>query len=285
MHFVKTESTLRQRRGLLDGGSVDGLVEENPKVTTALLLAAGMGYRLRPITNDAPKCLTEINGDSILERLVRCLQLNGIDKLVVVVGHMQESIRNFFEESSTSLKVEFVLNPDYLTTNNIYSLWLARESIREPFLLIESDLLFDASLLAPMLSPNKIAVSPIEKWMNGTTVTLDYSGQVKAFHSSVDRGRETGSRPFKTVNMYSLSLSSWKQVEKRLELYISSGRVQDYYEAVFTEMVSEGALSFKAVTFDPRRWYEVDTLSDLGEAERLFPARFKSPSSQSPTFR
>lgn len=285
MHFVKTESTLRRRGGLLDGKSVNGFGEENPKVTTALLLAAGMGYRLRPITNDAPKCLTEVNGTTILERLVRCLQLNGIDRLVVVVGHMEDSIRNFFEESSTSLKVEFVLNPDYLTTNNIYSFWLAHESLHDPFLLIESDLLFDAALLAPMLSPNKIAVSPIKKWMNGTTVTLDQYGQVKAFHSSVDRGRETGSRPFKTVNMYSLSLSSWKLVEKRLELYISSGRVQDYYEAVFTEMVREGALSFNAVTFDPGRWYEVDTLSDLGEAERLFPKSFESPSSQLPTFR
>ena len=285
MRFMKTEQTLPGQGSFLNGKSGNGPVEVHRKITTALLLAAGMGYRLRPITDDAPKCLTEINGYSILERLVRCLQLNGIDRLVIVVGHMQDSIRNFFEESSTSLNVEFVFNPDYLTTNNIYSWWLARKSLREPFVLIESDLLFNASLLAPMLSPNKIAVSPIEKWMNGSTVTLDHHGQVKAFYSSVNQGRVTGSRPFKTVNMYSLSLSSWKQVEKRLEQYISSGRVQDYYEAVFSEMVREGALSFKAVTFRPGSWYEVDTLSDLDEAERLFPANVESRSSQSPTFR
>ncbi len=285
MRFMKTEPTLRRRGGSLDGKSVNGSVEKHQKITTALLLAAGMGYRLKPLTNDAPKCLTEINGVSILERLVRCLQLNGINRLIVVVGHMQDSILNFFEDSSTALNVEFVLNPDYLTTNNIYSLWLARESLREPFLLIESDLIFDASLLAPMLFPNKVAVSPIEKWMNGSTVTLDPHGQVNAFHSSVNQECVTESCLLKTVNMYSLSLSSWKQVEKRLELYISSGRVHDYYEVVFSEMVREGALSFKVVTFDPGSWYEIDTLSDLDEAERLFPASFESHSSQLPAFR
>ena len=282
MRVMRPEPTSQRQEGFLAGKSVIRSVNENRKTRTALLLAAGIGCRLRPITDDAPKCLTEIGGVSILERLVRCLQLNGINKLVVVVGHMQESIRNFFEESSIDMNVEFVFNPDYRTTNNILSLWLARESLREPFLLVESDLVFDSSLLAPMLFPNKIAVSPIENWMNGSTVTLDRNGRVNAFHSKVKPERSMGFPPLKTVNMYSLSLSSWKQVEKRLELYISSGRVHDYYEVVFSEMVREGALWFEAVTFDPRKWYEVDTLLDLDEAERRFPSSLGSISSQLP---
>ncbi len=268
---MKIEPTFRPQAIYSNEKSIDDTMEERQKITTAVLLAAGMGYRLRPITDDAPKCLTEINGKTILQRMVDCLQQNGINKLVVVVGHMHDSIRDFFEASSADLNVEFVLNPDYLTTNNIYSLWLARESISEPFLLIESDLIFDASSLAQMLSPNKIAVSPILDWMEGSTVTVGPQGQIKAFHDSVNQNVRAESPLLKTVNMYSLSLSSWQEVEKRLDLHIASGRVNDYYEIVFSEMVRDGTLSFEAVIFDPESWYEVDTVSDLDEAERLFP--------------
>ena len=121
-NFMDSESTFSRQGNFLDAKSDSDCVEVNQKIKTALLLAAGMGHRPRPITDDAPKCLTEVGGVSILKRLVRCLKLNGVERLIVVVGHMQDSIRHFFETSSTGLNVEYVFNPDYLTTNNIYSL-------------------------------------------------------------------------------------------------------------------------------------------------------------------
>ena len=119
----------------------------NDQITTALLLAAGSGFRLRPLTDDQPKCLTEIDGIPILERLVDCLRQQGFKRLVVVVGYLEHRIRQFLGEWQDGLSIEYVVNPQYRTTNNIYSLWLAREAVQEPFLLIESDLLFEASLL------------------------------------------------------------------------------------------------------------------------------------------
>ena len=71
------------------------------------------------------------------------------------------------------LKIDYIINPIYKTTNNIYSLWLTQEVIQESFLLIESDLIFDASLLSDLLYPNKIAISQMLPWMNGTTVTFE----------------------------------------------------------------------------------------------------------------
>ena len=121
--------------------------------------------------------------------------------------------------------------------------------------------------------------------MSGSTVTLDRSDHVHAFHSTTNPGNSAKYCPLKTVNMHSLSLSSWKQVEKRLGLYISSGKVNDYYEAVFSEMVRENTLSLKAVTFDPARWYEIDTLTDLDRAELLFPVGLKSSPAELHTFR
>ena len=238
------------------------------RVTTALLLAAGTGSRLQPLTDDAPKCLTEINGITILERQLHGLRQQGFRRLVVVLGYMGECIREFLVDHATGLTVDYVTNPRYRTTNNLYSLWLARKEIREPFLLIECDLVFDASLLGHMLHPDKIAVSRRRAWMNGTTVTLDPFQRVTTVQ--VGGSAIPDNFSYKTVNICSLSVASWQRVHERLNRRVLTGRVNEYYEAVFADMVADGSLSFDAVFFDPDRWHEVDTLADLRECERLF---------------
>jgi len=241
-------------------------------ITTALLLAAGMGSRLAPLTQSAPKCLTMVNETCILDRLIASLNSHGFKRLVVVTGHLEDSIRNFLEDRAGSLVIEYVFSPRYKTTNNIYSLWMARNLINEPFLLIESDLVFDSSLLKEMVYPDRIAVASIKPWLNGSTVTVNQSHRVDAFHSDTS---ETSSRTkYKTVNIYSFSLSSWYQVVNVLNAYIRAGRVNEYYEVIFREMVAQKSLSLKAISFDGKPWYEIDTLEDLASAERLFPSKF-----------
>lgn len=237
------------------------------QISTALLLAAGTGSRLRPLTLDAPKCLTEVGGRPILARLIENLRIQGITRLVVVTGYMEHCIVEFLRYNAADMQVDYVFNPDYRTTNNIYSLWLAREQIKEPFLLLESDLVFDASMLDEMLEPDKIAISTVLPWMNGTTVELDQKKRVTSFHV----GHDIDDKPrYKTVNIYSLSLLSWQKTIKRLGSYISGDRLGEYYEAVFAEMLEEGLIGFQGVFFPENRWYEIDTISDLHEAEKLF---------------
>lgn len=238
------------------------------RVTTALLLAAGTGSRLRPLTMNAPKCLTEVGGLPILERLVSNLQEHGIERLVVVIGHLGNHIRDFLNDRAGDLQVDYIFSPRYRTTNNIYSLWLAREQIREPFLLVESDLVFDDFVLKDMFQPDKIAISRLLPWMNGTTVTVDPDGQVTAFH--IGSNAEDGPPRYKTVNVYSLSVPTWNRVAIRLNRFISDGRVGEYYEAVFAEMIADGTLSFEAAFIDPNSWYEIDTMVDLNEAQEIF---------------
>ena len=237
-------------------------------VTTALLLAAGMGSRLLPFTQNAPKCLTIVNGMSILERLISNLNQHGFKRLVVVTGYLENHIREFLGTQVGDIKVDYIFSPLYKTTNNIYSLWMAREIIDEPFLLLESDLVFDESLLDDMLYPDRIAVAKMQPWMNGTSVTINKYQQVKAFWA--DNADSFGEFKYKTVNIYSISRNSWYEIVKRLDKRISDGKVNDYYETVFAEMIADGSLSFEKVSFDGKPWYEIDTVEDLEEAEKLF---------------
>ncbi len=240
----------------------------NERVTTALLLAAGIGSRLYPLTRNEPKCLTMVNAMSILERLISSLNQHGFKRLVVITGHLENHIRDFLGNQAGDIKIDYIFSPLYKTTNNIYSLWMAREIINEPFLLLESDLVFDESLLDDMLYPDRIAVAKMQPWMDGTCVTINQSQEVKAFWAG--NAYSFGAIKYKTVNIYSISLNSWHCIVKKLDQHISEGKVNDYYETVFAEMIADGSLFFKIVSFDGKPWYEIDTIEDLAEAEKLF---------------
>lgn len=239
------------------------------RITTALLLAAGTGSRLLPLTNTSPKCLTFVSETSILERLVENLRLQGFKKLVVVTGHLSIEIENYLGTSCKGMDIEYVHSPLYKTTNNIYSLWTVRNKMTEPFVLIESDLVFDASLLNEMVYPDRLAVATIADWMNGTTVITNDHNKVMEFNKDVSP--IDNKVKYKTVNIYSFSVESWKIVSKRLDEHITDGKVKGYYETVFAELVDEKALSFESVSFDSQSWYEIDTAEDLAEAVKLFP--------------
>ena len=241
------------------------------RITTALLLAAGTGSRLYPLTKNSPKCLTLVNEISILERLVNNLIKLGFKRLVIVTGFQKECIMDFLGSKSGDLAIEYIHSPLYRTTNNIYSLWVARAIINEPFVLFESDLVLNTSLLNEMVFPDKMAVAEMQPWLNGTTVSVSKTNQVTQFQKGTTDAYSDIRH--KTVNIYSFSLSSWKGVVKRLNQYISEGVDNCYYETVFSEMVSDKTLRFEAVSFDHKPWYEIDTVHDLAEAEKLFPIK------------
>jgi choline kinase len=218
------------------------------------------------LTRNAPKCLTEVGGRPILDRLIHNLRTKGIERLVVVLGHQGDQIREFLGYKASDMRVDYVFNPEYRTTNNLYSLWLARQQIQEPFLLVESDLVFEARMLDDLLYPDRIAISNLRPWMNGTTVVLGAGNRVTAFRPDC---AQCDTPRYKTVNLYSLSLKTWRAMEERLSNYVSDGRLGVYYEAVFADMVADGSLAFDAVFFEADRWYEIDTLADLDAAEKL----------------
>jgi len=249
---------------------------DRAQVRTALLLAAGLGSRLGPLTEALPKCLVSVSGVPILERLLRALDGHGFERLVIVTGYRAESISDYLGERFGGITIEYLLSPLFATTNNIYSLWLARELIDEPFLLLESDVVFDEPLLAPLLQPERIAVSRQLPWMSGTTVTLNGNGQVNAFYPPPPGvyGRHcTDIGHFMAVNICSLARDTWGAVCERLDRHVAAGRTGFFYESVFEEMAAAGSMAPAAVIFPAERWYEVDTPADLEAAELVFPRR------------
>ncbi len=243
------------------------------RITTALLLAAGTGSRLFPLTQNSPKCLTLVNDKSILERLINNLKSQGFKRLVIVTGHLKECIMEYLGEKSGDLIIEYIHSPLYKTTNNIYSLWIARHKINEPFVLFESDLVLNSALLDDMVYPDRMAVALMQPWLNGTTVTLNMGNKVTKFHKGTTKSYSD--IRYKTVNIYSFSLQSWRAIVKRLNQYIEAGSVNCYYETVFSEMVDNKSLAFDSVSFDHKPWYEIDTIKDLAKTELLFPKELK----------
>jgi GTP:adenosylcobinamide-phosphate guanylyltransferase len=245
------------------------------RVRTAVLLAAGLGSRLAPLTDAVPKCMVSVSGTPILGRLARCLDGYGFERLVVVTGYKSEVIRAYLGEAFGGVAVEYVVSPVFETTNDIYSLWLVRDLIDEAFLLVESDLVFDEDLLEPLLRPDRIAVSRQLPWMSGTTVTLDAEGMVNAFFVAppgVYGAHCTDSDHFMAVNMCSLSRETWREVSRRLDQHVAAGQTGCFYETVFAEMTADGCMTVEAVIFPTERWYEVDAVVDLRAAELMFPA-------------
>lgn len=124
--------------------------EQNLFVNKAIILAAGRGRRLMPYTADRPKCLVEVGGRPILYYQLRALEKYGIKKVVMVAGYQAEKIKDYVRDNFSGLKVEFVYNPDYLSTNDIYSLYLARSYLNDGVIILDSDVLFHPKILSEL---------------------------------------------------------------------------------------------------------------------------------------
>lgn len=240
-------------------------------VSTAIILAAGTGNRLFPLTETQPKPLTPVHGCSIVERLVAGLVEVGVTKVAVVVGHLGDQIEARLAAAFPGLDFEFIPNPKYLTTNNIYSLWLTRHLFDRDFLLLESDVVCDVAILAELASrpegSSACLISPKAFYMDGACVKITgYPPRVTPPEQVPDA--EIGSGYYKTVNFYRISsrfASEW--LSNHLRQCVESGKLSGYYETAFATAIAAGIEIFDAVITPPTGWFEVDNLNDLDIAE------------------
>lgn len=241
----------------------------------ALMLAAGMGKRLGKYTETCTKCMVEVGGRTLIDRAVEALRLAGITKFVLVVGWEGDKLVRYIQEHITGMEFEFVYNHDYAETNNIYSLYLAREYLaRDDTLLMESDLIFEKELLREIVrAPEKdlAAVAPYEPWMDGTVTTLSEDGTIRAFIEKKDFLFQNADTYYKTVNIYKFSREfSRKQYIPFLEAYVTAYGKNQYYERVLKVLAHLSQAHLKAFVLCNISWYEIDNARDLDIAETLF---------------
>ncbi len=241
----------------------------------ALMLAAGMGCRMGDCAGALAKCMIRINGQTLLERTVEALEPAGISKMVIVVGWHSTQLIKTIQSSVSGIELEFVCNSDYAATNNIYSLYLAREQLgNDDTILIESDMVFDKELLKAVAQhPAKdiAVVSKYKPWMNGTVVTVTEDGKISAFIEKQDIEPQNADIYYKTVNIYKFSRRFLQQSYiPGMEEYIRAHGKNQYYEMVLKELTEAGRLRLNAFITDELKWYEIDTKEDLERAASIF---------------
>ncbi|TVQ65033.1 MAG: phosphocholine cytidylyltransferase family protein [Balneolaceae bacterium] len=239
-----------------------GINTPDERVETAVLLAAGLGRRIQPISQWKPKCLIEAGGFTLLECTIRALEFAGIKKLIIVTGHLAEQIDSFIKSMDHNLTIHTIHNSKFASTNNVYSLWLAGKELNEPFLLLESDLIYDTQALKEFVIPDRIALDLYKPELHsGTTANLSKNGFIQELLSGTVSEEKKGD--YKTVNICSLSVHSWELLRKKIEKCIKKNDVNLFYEQAIGELISEKSVSLKMVDFSAVWWDEIDSISDL----------------------
>ena len=241
----------------------------------AIILAAGMGRRLGELTKNNTKCMVEVNGVKLIDRVLTYLSHLNLKRIVIVVGYKAENLVNYIENQYGNLNVEFVENPIYDKTNNIYSLALAKDKFKEDdTLLLESDLIYEESMLRLLVDnqqPDLALVAKYEKWMDGTMVTIDDDCNILNFISKKEFKQTEVDKYYKTVNIYKFSKSYINnQYLPLLEAYCQMKGNNEYYEEVLRVLTMIDKSSLKALPIGDEKWYEIDDIQDLDIAETIF---------------
>lgn len=242
----------------------------------AIILAAGMGRRLKDLTQNNTKCMVKVNGITLIERLLRILDRKRLSRIVIVVGYEGQKLIDFIETLGVKTAIEYIYNPIYDKTNNIYSLALANEYlVNEDTLLFESDLIFEESLVDCLLEDERETLALVDKyesWMDGTCMVLDENDNIVDFIPGKYLNFQEKDKYYKTVNIYKFSKHfSANTYVPFLEAYKKAMGVNEYYESVIKLIAMLDTHEIKAKRLQNQRWYEIDDVQDLNIAESLFP--------------
>lgn len=240
----------------------------------ALILAAGMGRRLGELTKENTKCMIKVHGVSLIERMLTQLSEFPFKRVIIVVGYQGGKVKELIGSSYKGLPVKYVENEIYDTTNNIYSLALAKHLLLEDdTVLLESDLIISKEIIADLITnpyPSLAVVAKYQSWMDGTVVTIGEDSSISGFIPKRDFNSNHIDQYYKTVNIYKFSRSfSRTHYVPFLDAYTCAIGNNEYYEQVLRVITLLEKPEIKALKTDGK-WYEIDDIQDLDNAEVLF---------------
>lgn len=246
-------------------------------ICKAVILIAGLGSRLQPLTLTHHKCMTEVNGIPILRNALSILEDEGIDEAILVVGYLADQIRETMGSCYGSMKITYVENIDYRTTNTSYSLLLGIDNADsyDALLVIEGDVFFEQSILHALMLETYPEVTVLERYnsiLDGSFVTLGDDGFVKDWrHKSLRPEGYTIEDKFKTVNIHKFTR---KFVDNKLRPHLVVERKNNNgtkpLEHAMLQIVSNNPKLIRGMVLSGQRWCEIDDQQDLNLAETIF---------------
>jgi histidinol-phosphate/aromatic aminotransferase/cobyric acid decarboxylase-like protein/choline kinase len=242
----------------------------------AIILAAGMGKRLGELTKGNTKCMINVCGQTLIDRMLSQLAKLNLNRVIIVVGYQADNLINHLGNRYDGLlNIEFIRNDIYDKTNNIYSLALAKEKLQEDdTLLLESDLIFEDSMLKLLMDnpyPNLALVAKYQTWMDGTMVRIDNDNNIVSFVPKKTFRYSDTPYYYKTCNIYKFSKDfSSHQYVPFLEAYSKVMGNNEYYEQVIRVITALDKTTLKALPITDEKWYEIDDIQDKDIAETLF---------------
>lgn len=241
----------------------------------AIILAAGMGKRLGKLTKDNTKCMVKVNGITLIERLLGQIDGRNLSRIVIVEGYKGKELKEYISTLRIKTPIVFVDNPYYETTNNIFSLYLAKDYLcEEDTLLFESDLIFEDSVIDLLINDKRktlVLVDKYESWMDGTCVRLGKDRTIDSFVPKKSFDYTEADRYYKTVNIYKFGKEfSRNSYVPFLEAYTKAFGKNEYYEEVLRAIAIVGESEIRAEILNGQLWYEIDDIQDLDIASTLF---------------
>lgn len=241
----------------------------------AIILAAGMGKRLKELTQNNTKCMVKVNGVTLIDRMLHQIDRQHLSRIVIVVGYEGQKLIDYIATLNINTPIIYVNNPIYDKTNNIYSLSLTKDWLcKEDTLLFESDLIFEDSVLKVLVEDPRDTLALVDKyesWMDGTCVKLGKDDNIEAFVPGNQFQFNEIKEYYKTVNIYKFSKHfSETHYVPFLDAYSKALGDNEYYEQVLRVITMLDEPEIKAKRLNGELWYEIDDIQDLDIATSMF---------------
>ncbi len=241
----------------------------------AIILAAGMGKRLKDLTQNNTKCMVKVNGVTLIDRMLHQIEKADLSRIIIVVGYEGQKLIDYIDTLDIKTPITYIDNPIYYKTNNIYSLALAKDWLcKEDTLLFESDIIFEDSILQSLIDDPRDTLALVDKyepWMDGTCVKLDEQDNIIDFVPGKKFDFNNTKGYFKTVNIYKFGKKfSESRYVPFLDAYQAALGENEYYEQVLRVIAMLDEPIIKAKRLNGEKWYEIDDIQDLDIAESLF---------------
>lgn len=233
-----------------------------------IILSAGIGSRLRPLTDHLPKCLVKINGKEILRYQVESFLKNGIEEIVLVCGYKADMVKNFCDANHFS-QIKIIENIDYNTTNNMYSLNLAKDEVLgQDFMFCNGDVIYGSEIIRQMVatkSSDAIGVQVGNFNDEAMKVTVDENGIINDISKKIDRDKAFGT----SIDLYKISAEGSTKLYDTIEVLLKDNQ-NNWSEVALQQMMQEKKIHFQPIDIQENKWFEIDNLEDYFNAVKMF---------------